>query len=123
MVDVSALTQGKPPSMLSMVAGASLIKLASPRASKELPKRFILVVTPDRVVALKGSPISDENGNDTGTHIRGEIASWSRGEVTATRTEGEDSGTLQILGASVPVFDRSLGNPRERELFLALGAR
>jgi hypothetical protein len=35
---------------------------------------------------------------------------------------GGDGGTLQIPGASIPVFDRSLGNPRERELFMALGA-
>ena len=45
------------------------------------------------------------------------------GEVTATRTEGEDGGTLEIPGASIPVFDRSLGNPRERELFMALGPK
>jgi len=122
VVAVAALSQGKPPSMLSMVTGAALIKLVSPRPSKELPKRFILAVTPDRVVALKGTPISDEDGNDNGAHIKGEIASWSRGEVTATRTEGEDGGTLQIPGASIPVFDRSLGNPRERELLMALGA-
>lgn len=77
---------------------------------------------PDRVVALKGTPISDEDGNDNGVHIKGKIASWSRGEVTATRTEGEDGGNLQLPGASIPVFDRSLGNPREREVFMALGA-
>lgn len=121
VVAVSALSQGTPPSPLSMVTGAALIKLFSPRASKALPKRFILAVTPDRVVALKGTPISDEDGNDTGAHIRGEIASWNRGEVTATRSADGNGGTLQIPGASIPVFDRSLGDPRERELFMALG--
>jgi hypothetical protein len=122
VVACAALSQGTPPSILSMVTGAALIKLVSPRASKELPKRFILAVTPDRVVALRGTPISDEDGNDTGAHIRGEIASWSRGEVTATRSAEGDGGTLNIPGASIPVFDRSLGSPRERELFMALGA-
>jgi|GEM_PF-6744360 len=121
VVACAALSQGTPPSMLSMVTGAALIKLVSPRPSKQLPKRFILAVTPDRVVALKGTPISDEDGNDTGAHIRGEIASWSRGEVTATRSSEGDGGTLNIPGATIPVFDRSLGNPRELELFLALG--
>jgi hypothetical protein len=122
VVAVAALSQGTPPSALSMVTGAALVKLFSPRASKQLPKRFILAVTTDRVVALKGTPISDEDGNDTGAHIRGEIASWSRGEVTATAAPDGNGGTLQIPGASVPVFDRSIGNPRERELFMALGA-
>ncbi|HEX5982891.1 MAG TPA: hypothetical protein VFY69_01670 [Solirubrobacterales bacterium] len=51
-------------------------------AFKQLPKRFILAVTPDRVVALEGTPISDEDGGDIGAHIRGEVASWDRGEVT-----------------------------------------
>lgn len=77
-------------------------------------------MTPDRVVALKGTPISDEDGDDIGAHIRGEIASWNRDEVTATRSPDGNGGTLQIPGASIPVFDRSLGNPRERELFIAL---
>jgi hypothetical protein len=122
VVACAALSQGSPPSVLSMVTGAALIKLVSPRASKQLPKRFILAVTPDRVVALKGTPISDEDGNDTGAHIHAEIASWSRDEVTATRSSEGDGGTLIIPGASIPVFDRSLGNPRERELFMALGA-
>jgi hypothetical protein len=122
VVVVAALSQGTPPSPLSMVTGAALVKLISPRASKALPKRFILAVTPDRVVALKGTPISDEDGNDTGAHIRGVIASWDRDEVTATRAAEGNGGTLQIPGASIPVFDRSLGDPRERELFMALGS-
>jgi hypothetical protein len=122
VVVAAALSQGTPPSMLSMVTGAALIKLISPRPSKQLPKRFILAVTPERVVALKGTPISDEDGNDTGAHIRGEVASWSRGEVTATRSPDGNGGTLNIPGASIPVFDRSLGSPRERELFMALSA-
>jgi hypothetical protein len=99
VVVVAALSQGTPPSPLSMVTGAALIKLISPRASKALPKRFILAVTPDRVVA-----------------------SWNRGEVTTTRSPDGNGGVLQIPGASIPVFDRPLGNPRERELFMALGA-
>lgn len=122
VVAVAALSQGTPPSALSMVTGAALVKLFSPRASKALPKRFILAVTPDRVIALKGTPISDEDGNDTGAHIRGVIASWDRGEVSVTRASEGDGGTLQIPGASIPVFDRSLGDPRERELFMALGS-
>jgi len=121
VVACAALSQGTPPSMLSLVTGAALIKLVSPRASKELPKRFILAVTTDKVVALKGTPISDEDGNDTGAHIRGVIATWSRGEVTAATNSDGRGGTLQIPGASVPVFDRSIDNPRERELLMALG--
>lgn len=121
VVAVAALSQGTPPSMLSMVTGAALIKLVSPRASKALPKRFILAVTVDRVVALKGTPISDEDGDDIGAHIRGAIDSWDRAEVSATLAADGRGGTLNIPGASIPVFDRSIENPRERELFMALG--
>lgn len=123
VVACAALSQGTPPSMLSLVTGAALVKLVSPRASKELPKRFILAVTSDKVVALKGTPISDEDGDDIGAHIRGVIATWDRGEVSAAVSpEGKGGGTLQIPGASIPVFDRSIDNPRERELFMALGS-
>ena len=123
VIAAAALSQGKPPSMVSMVTGAALIGLIKPRASKALPKRFLLAVTAKRVVALRGTEISDEDGNSTGAAIRGEIASWPRGEVTAvpaSADEGSKGGTLQIPGASIPVFDRSLGDPRERELFAAL---
>jgi len=117
---VAALSQGKPPSMTAMVTGAALINLITPRASKALPKRFLLAVTPTRVVALKGSPISDEDGKDTGALIKGEIESWKRDEVSARPAPDGKGGTLQIPAASIPVFDRSLGNPRERALFDAL---
>lgn len=124
VIAVASLSQGKPPSMLSMITGTALIGLLKPRASKALPKRFLLAVTADRVVALRGTEISDEDGNSTGAAIRGEIASWPRGEVSAVPASTEESkgGTLQIPGASIPVFDRSLGDPRERELFAALSA-
>jgi hypothetical protein len=123
VIAAGAMSQGKPPSMASMLTGTALIGLFKPRASKALPKRFLLAVTANRVVALRGTEISDEDGNSTGAHIRGVIATWSRGEVTAVPAspeKGSKGGTLQIPGASIPVFDRSLGDPRERELFAAL---
>lgn len=124
VVAVAPLSQGTPPSLASMMTGAALVKLFSPRASKSLPKRFILAVTPSRVVAIKGTPISDEDGNDTGAVVRGEIASWPRGAIGAAPAhpgeEGKGGGTLLIDGESIPVFDRTLGHPRERELFDAL---
>jgi hypothetical protein len=122
VIAVGALSQGKPPSMVSMMTGAALIGLVRPRASKALPKRFLLAVTADRVVALKGTQVSDEDGNDKGAIIRGECGSWERGEVSVTDipADGKPGGTLQIPGASIPVFDPSIGDPRERELFAAL---
>src|SRR5215213_657464 len=124
VIAVGSLSQGKPPSMLSMITGTALVGLLKPRASKALPKRFLLAVTADRVVALRGTEISDEDGNSNGAAILGEIASWPREEVSAVPASTEESkgGTLQIPGASIPVFDRSLGDPRERELFAALSA-
>ena len=123
VVAAAALSQGTPPSMLSMVTGAALIKLVSPRACKELPKRFLLAVTPSRVIALKGMPISDEDGRDLGARVGDEVASWGRGEVSASVSADGKGGQLRIPGAEVPVFDRTLGSDRERELFEALGAR
>jgi hypothetical protein len=123
VIAVAALSQGKPPSMVSMFTGTALIGLVRPRPSKSLPRRFLLAVTADRVVALKGTPLSDEQGNDNGAIVRGECASWARGEVTVTDlpADGKPGGTLNIPGASIPVFDTSIGDPRERELFAAIG--
>jgi hypothetical protein len=123
VIAVGALRQGKPPSMVSMLTGAALIGLVRPRASKALPKRFLLAVTADRIVALGGAPVSDEDGNDTGAIVRGECGSWARGEVSVTDIPADDSpgATLQIPGASIPVFDPNIGDPDERKLFAALG--
>jgi hypothetical protein len=41
-------------------------------------------------------------------------------ENTARGTMTRKIQTLEIPGASIPVFDRSLGDARERELFLTL---
>src|SRR4051794_37281834 len=120
VIEVATLSQGKPPSMTAMVTGAALIGLLRPRPHKALPKRFLLAVTPQRVVALKGTQISDEDGNDTGALVKGEIATWDRGEVAAHPNPDGPGGTLEIPGGSIPVFDRSIGDPRERRLFDAL---
>ena len=76
---------------------------------------------PTRVIALKGTPLSDEDGRDLGARVGGEIASWDRSEVSASISPDGKGGTLRIPGAEVPVFDRTLGSDRERELFEALG--
>jgi hypothetical protein len=126
VVAVGYFTQGKAPSMASMLTGTALIGMARRRASKTLPKRFLLAVCADRVVALRGAPISDEeDGGDRGAVVRGEAGSWPRAEVEA-RPLSDDAkskgGILTIAGESIPVYDPALGHPRERQVFAALAA-
>lgn len=120
---VGYFSQGEAPSMTAMLTGSALIGLLRGRSSKTLPKRFLLAVCGERVVALKGTPVSDEDGNDEGAVVRGEIASWPRGEVSAAPISddpGARGGSLTLAGETIQVFDPALGHPREREVFEAL---
>ena len=110
--------QGKPPSMAAMLTGLALIDLIRPRRSKALPKRFLLAVTADRVIAFRGLGISDEDGNDQGAYIRSEFASWPRDQVSVAAVPGEDESkafVLEVAGERVPVFSPSLGDPAVAE--------
>ena len=120
---VGELRQGKPPSMTSMLTGTALIGLFKPRGSKTLPKHFLLAVTGDHVIALHGRGVSDEDGADLGAVVRGEAASWPRDQVTVGELREEShsvSGTLEIPGERIPVFDPGMGAARESALLAML---
>jgi hypothetical protein len=120
---VGELRQGKPPSMLAMITGTALIDFVRPRSSKALPKHFLLAVTADRVIALKGRAISDEDGNDLGAHVREECGSWPRGQVSVSDLREEShsvAGTLEVPGERIPVFDPGVGSIRDDAVLGAL---
>ena len=107
------LTQGKAQSLKSMMTGWALVELAKGRRYKGLPREFCLAVTDKRVIALGLSAWSEGGGETSSIDVvvkvrRGEIASWSRGELgiepdgRRPRT-GYRGGTLRLGGERAPV--------------------
>jgi hypothetical protein len=107
------ITQGKAPSLKSMMTGWALVELVKARGYKALPREFCLAVTDRRVIALGLSAWSEGGGETSSIDVvvkvkRGEIASWSRGEIhlepdgRRPRT-GDRGGTLDLGGERVPV--------------------
>ena len=107
------ITQGKAQSLKSMMTGWALVEVVKARRYKELPREFCLAVTDKRVIALGLSPWSEGSGETASIDVvvkvkRGEIASWSRGEIhiepdgRRPRT-GCRGGTLHLGGERVPV--------------------
>ena len=80
------ITQGKAQSLKSMMTGWALVELVKSRRYKALPREFCLAVTDRRVIALGLSAVSEGGGETASIDVvvkvkRGEIASWSRGEI------------------------------------------
>jgi hypothetical protein len=107
------ITQGKAQSLKSMMTGWALVEVVKARRYKALPREFCLAVTDKRVIALGLSPWSEGGGETSSIDVvvkvkRGEIASWSRGEIhiepdgRRPRT-GYRGGTLHLGGERVPV--------------------
>jgi hypothetical protein len=107
------ISQGKAQSLKSMMTGWALVELVKARRYKELPREFCLAVTDKRVIALGLSAWSEGGGETSSIDVvvkvkRGEIASWSRGEIhiepdgRRPRT-GDRGGTLHLGGERVPV--------------------
>ncbi len=106
------ISQGKPISLTSMMTGWALVELAKARRRKELPREFCLAVTDKRVIAL-GLSAWSEGGGETGSIDvvvkvkRGEIGSWSRGELRIEPGGGPwmgyRGGMLHLGGDRVPV--------------------
>jgi hypothetical protein len=107
------IKQGKAQSLKSMMTGWALVELAKGRQYKALPRELCLAVTDERAIALGMSAWSEGGGETSSIDVvvkvkRGELASWSRGEVAIEpdgrrpRT-GDRGGTLHLGGEKVPV--------------------
>ena len=124
---VGELRQGKAPSMVAMVTGVALVELLRPRRSKLLPRRFVLAVTPSRVVAFKAIGVGSEDGDEYRVIVRGEEqASWPREQVSVGElAEGSASkgGSLRICGESFPVACPNIDGDPDTDQLLALLAR
>lgn len=122
------LRQGRPPSMVGMVTGTALIGFLKPRGARDLPKSFLLAVTEDRVVAIRGWALSDdEYGGDTGAYIKGVAASWPRGAV-GVKGIAEEHGTVVASlvlpdGREVEVFDPAMDAEDDRAVLEMVAAR
>jgi hypothetical protein len=113
------VTQGRKPSVASMLTGWALVELVKARRCKWLPREFCLAVTGTRVIALALSPWSEGTGETSSTDVvvkvkRGEIESWPRGGV---RVDGD---TLVVRdGERVPVTWSEGSEAEELIAFLA----
>ena len=102
----------------------------APRAekAKELPRKFVLAATPDRVLAFGADSHSRGESTDSVMHVTihpGELASWSRGEVSMRPDDGgmNQNATLVLAGTDVPCSVPD-GDAEDafRELIRVLGA-
>jgi hypothetical protein len=119
------LRQGKAPSTLGMVTGAAVIEVLRPRRSKQLPRHFVLAVTPERVVAFKASGGKSENGPYILRVRPGIEGSWQREGIRISGLEEgpkSSGGNLQVGSELIPVARPNLtGEPNTDELLATLG--
>jgi hypothetical protein len=123
----SIVRQGHAPSMMGAMTGVGVLKLFKPRGAKELPRKFVLVATPDRVVAFDANTHGEGEHSESVLHVTikpGEIASWPRGDVSMRSEEGgvTQNATLVLPGKEVPCAVPD-GNAEEafKELIAKLG--
>ena len=118
------LRQGKAPSTMGMVTGAALIEVVRPRRSKKLPRHFVLVATPDEVIAFSASGGTPEGHGPYELRIgEQEKARFPRSAVLLTGLEeGEKSkgGTLTVDGESFPVCRPNLTGEANTDELLAV---
>lgn len=121
------IRQGHAPSMVSAMLGVGVLKLFAPKRAKELPRKFVLAVTPDRVIAYDASHHSRGEGASATMHVTiqpGELASWSRGEVSIRADEGgmNQNATLVLAGNEAPcAVPDNKAEAAFKELIAALG--
>jgi hypothetical protein len=103
----SIVRQGHAPSITTAMIGVGVLKLFLPRAAKNLPRKFVLAVTRDRVIAFDVSSHSRGEGTSAVMHVTikpGEVASWPRPEVSMRADEGgmTKNATLVLAGNELP---------------------
>lgn len=125
VIAAGQLRQGKAPSTLEMITGAALIEVLRPRRSKQLPRHFVLAVTPKRVVAFKASGGKGDNGPYIVRVRPGVEGSWSREGIRISGLEEgpkSSGGNLQLGAELIPVARPNLtGEPNTDELLATLG--
>jgi hypothetical protein len=117
------LRQGQAPEADSVASLGTLFEIFKPRRSKQLPRRFVLAVTADRVAAIKSNSLGSAREGDYRVLLRGgEQGSWRRQEVSLEATgESAMGGVLHLGGEAVPVFRPLLSGDQETdELFKLL---
>jgi len=99
--------QGHSPSIASLAVGIGAVKMLKPRAAKDLPRKFVLAVTADRVVAYEAGGFS--SGDEDEGIFRAKVdseekGSWARSEVTMVPA-GKGmlpNADLDLAGTRVP---------------------
>ena len=96
--------QGESPSVASAAIGFGLFKLFKPKGAKELPRKFVLAVAGDRVVAFGAGSHSEGEGTSAIFKVSikpGGIGSWPRDQVSIRPTkDGMTSNAVITLGGT-----------------------
>lgn len=113
------IRQGKEPSVASMLTGFAVVELLRSRRLKALPRHFVLAVTRDSVVAFNTLSTGDEDDLYE-LWVRSEqVGSWPRESVRLSPLSKPTAATIEIAGASAPVY-RAGNDPSTEELFALL---
>lgn len=98
--------QGESPSMMGVATGLGLLKLLKRKGARDLPRVFVLAATAERVVAYDARGMGDEDEDTYHVTIKpGELASWSRSDVSMRDSkDGITANAILLLdGVEVPV--------------------
>jgi len=112
----AVLRQGHSPSMASAMMGHGLVSLLKPRAAKELPRTFVLAVTPGVVAAFKARGVTHGEGSDEEYYVTvwpEPVAKWSPDTVRIEPAKkGIDANaTLRLEGTrEIPVSEQVDGS-------------
>jgi len=123
VIAAGELRQGQAPAADDVASLSTLFEVFRPRRSKALPRRFVLAVTADRVVAFKSNSIGSMENDDYRVFVRGgEQGSWRRGDVRLEAPEGAGAmgGILHLGGEQVPVFRPLLSGDEETDALFGL---
>ena len=99
--------QGESPSVASAIVGVGLFKLFKPKAAKELPRKFVLAVSGDRVVAFGAGSYSEGEGTSAVFKVSikpGTIGEWPRSQVSVRPAKDgmTSNAVITLAGTEMP---------------------
>jgi hypothetical protein len=99
------LRQGESPSMTSAVVGVGLFKLFKGRAAKDLPRTFVLAITPDSAFVHKARGVSHDDSDEYLVTVWPDVLrTWPRDGLTIERGEKgiNTNAILRAGGEEIP---------------------
>ena len=102
-----------------MLTGLAAVEALAAAPLKALPRRFVLAVTHDRVIAFTTLSSGDDDDLYELWARPDEAGSWPRESVRLIDLAKATAGTLELAGERAPVY-RPSNDPSTEELFKLL---